>query len=353
MIIPIENLFFLLCYAWNALLPAGMIDVRKLPGNRVNDLLAAVLVTGLQRLVRQGLERQYIASTIEIPGVRGKLQMSATIKRLAHVRGRAVCSFAELNPDTPANRIIRSTVRSLLRDPELDSGLRHPLARFFRGLGDVHDENLTRASFRSVQYHRNNRLYRFLIRICRLWLSRSFVDEETGQTRFRDFDRSEEGLRVLFEKFVRNFYRHELRHAQVSAITTHWDAAATDPDSLDILPVLRTDTCIRAADRLLVIDTKFTESFREYRASKKAKEAHLFQLFAYLMNLSRDDRFAGLRLSGMLLYPMTEEAEDFPLELFGFPFAIRHVNLAAPWQQIAARLHEIYRLQNPAPAATA
>ncbi|MFC1740130.1 hypothetical protein ACFL0N_01465 [Pseudomonadota bacterium] len=341
--IPVENLFYLLCYAWDALPQRQLVHVEGLKGDRVNDLLATVLVTGLTRLLRQGLERHYQLRRSSIPGIRGKLEIADSIKQATFIRGRAVCSFFELNSDTPANRILKATARSLLSDSELDKGLHGELARLFRGMHAINDERLQRHSFRKVQYHRNNRLYRFLINICSLWLERSFVDEKTGQVRFREFERTDENLRVLFERFVRNFYSRELpRETKVRPLKTRWSARASDPATLAMLPELRTDICLVTSQTLMVIDTKYTKSHRTNRDVEKLKEPHLFQLFAYLMNLSTDQRFRSHRLAGMLLYPMTDHKEDSTFNIHGYPFLVRHLNLAQPWELIAQRLHNIH-----------
>lgn len=336
--IPVENVFYLLCYAWNSLPQAGLIDVNGLRGRRISDLLGSVLVTGLNRLLRQGLERQYVGYRQELATLRGRIQISDTVKRGSLLRGKAVCSYSELDPDTQANRILRSTIRSLVLDRDLDPETRGNLSRLLRGLQGIEDQRITRHHFGRVQFHRNNRLYRFLISICRLWLERSFVDETTGQTRFRDFVRDERQMRMLFQAFVFNFFRHHLREAHVSAMRLDWSVPDEFVEEKQLLPALQTDICVRRNNELMIIDTKFTGSLRTYRGTAKLRESHLFQIHAYMANMARSSRAQGASISGMLLYPATSAMADLHLRLTEFPFHVCHLNLAQPWEAIEARL---------------
>ena len=46
MAIPLENVYYLLCYAWNRLDARDRVDVSAIPGNRIENLLAKVLIEG-------------------------------------------------------------------------------------------------------------------------------------------------------------------------------------------------------------------------------------------------------------------------------------------------------------------
>ena len=55
--IPIQNIYYLLCYAWDLLEEADelAVGIEDLP--RVEDLLARLLINGTRRLLRRGLIR--------------------------------------------------------------------------------------------------------------------------------------------------------------------------------------------------------------------------------------------------------------------------------------------------------
>ena len=52
--IPIQNIYYLLCYAWNKLDERDIVDVRGIDSTNILDLFARVLIGGLSRLFKQG-----------------------------------------------------------------------------------------------------------------------------------------------------------------------------------------------------------------------------------------------------------------------------------------------------------
>src|SRR4051812_9988190 len=108
--IPIRNIYFLLCYAWNRLLEGSLVDVSKVGTTELADLFARVLVTGIHHLQRRGMEQGYELVTAEIAGVRGRANMLATARRFLECHGRAVCQYDELTVNTPSNQILKGTV---------------------------------------------------------------------------------------------------------------------------------------------------------------------------------------------------------------------------------------------------
>src|ERR1039458_10864091 len=71
--IPIANIYYLLCYAWDALEERdALTDVDALDSTDRLGLFARVLVNGTRRLLRRGLDRGYLAREDEILGVRDR-----------------------------------------------------------------------------------------------------------------------------------------------------------------------------------------------------------------------------------------------------------------------------------------
>ena len=55
--IPIQNIYYLLCYAWNKMQEKDIVDVNTSDYDQLPDLLGKVLINGCNRLLKQGLER--------------------------------------------------------------------------------------------------------------------------------------------------------------------------------------------------------------------------------------------------------------------------------------------------------
>ena len=135
--IPIENLYYLLIYAWNMLEEADQVDVDVAGSTDLLDLLARVLNGGVEHLVRRGLDRAYVARSEEIPGIRGRLLISQSVAKLSFPQGRAWCQFDDLSHDVLHNQIVKSTLGRLLKASDLDKELRKQLRANFDRLGDV------------------------------------------------------------------------------------------------------------------------------------------------------------------------------------------------------------------------
>ena len=140
----------------------------------------------------------------------------------------------------------------------------------------------------------------------------------------------------LFEQFVRNFFRREQRRFRVYAETIAWQADAAHAADLDLLPTMLTDTTLEAADRKIILDTKYYKAALRPRYDRQRLIApHLYQLYAYLQNQAPTP---GQALEGVLLYPAAAQAVDVRYTLGGHPVRVVTLDLSQPWPGIAADL---------------
>ena len=268
------------------------------------------------------------------PGVRGRIDVAATVKRNERIRARAVCEFDELTPDVPHNQILRATARGLLAVPDLAVELRHRLATLIRRLAGVSDTPLSPALFRAVQLYRGQRFYRFLLAVCRLVMTHLIPDAAGQGSHFREFEIDERRMRKLFERFVRNFYQREQQAYKLCGRKLRWSASG---DVL-LLPTMQTDVTLRRRDRKTVVETKYTANQLQHHFDKKAvRSDHLYQLFAYLQNLAVRSP-AGCRVGGVLLYPRVGPGPDVRCEIHGHPVRVTTLDLSQEWDDIRRQL---------------
>ena len=149
-VIPIQNLYYLLCYAWAVLPDAGLVEVSASEEMRLQDLLARVLSGAVRHLLKRGLDRAYIVVEQEIPGVRGKFDVSGTLKHGSRLRGQAYCVFDELSPDVLHNRIVKTTLRRLAEVRDLDRGLAEALRDLYRRMPEVREIVVSDRTLRRV-----------------------------------------------------------------------------------------------------------------------------------------------------------------------------------------------------------
>ena len=203
--IPIQNIYYLLCYAWNRLEEGNIIAVEPTERTSLIDLFAKVLIGGVSHLLKRGLDRGYVHHTEDTGRLRGKIQFQQSLKFILLGQPKASCEYDELNHNVLHNQILKETIRLLVSANDLGGELKDRLVGLHRRLHEVETITLSSHTFRRVQFHRNNQFYDFLIRICDLIYSNLLPTEDQGKSTFRDFIREEGQMRLLFEGFVRNF----------------------------------------------------------------------------------------------------------------------------------------------------
>lgn len=335
--IPVENVYFLLSYAWNALPEAGIVNVSRVPSNDLVDLFAYVLCGGVEHLARRGLERGYVSFEEELTAVRGRIRLLESQSRMLPQQGRLICDTDDLRSNTLPNQIIKGTLGALARFTSIDSDLKHRTQRIRSRLSGIDDITLSAAAFSRVQLHANNRYYRFLISICKLVHEATFVDETTGSYRFRDFLRDHKQMSRLFQRFVCNFYRIERKDTSIGAEQIDWRVTSRQKSALDHLPRMTTDVTLGISDVKLIIDTKYYhETLSSYYDAQSVHSDNLYQLLAYLSNAK-----AGgyKRVEGMLLYPVVSTRLRLLYdELQGFRVRVCTVDLGRKWQAVREEL---------------
>jgi 5-methylcytosine-specific restriction enzyme subunit McrC len=336
--IPIRNVYYLLCYAWNRLAEGDLIDVSAVDTTELADLFSTVLVSGTNHLLRRGLDQGYQTFDGELRSIRGRIDLIATARRTLNVHGKAYCHFDDLNLNTLPNQILKATIRHLSGVPNLDSTLRHKLLFLYRSLHDIDDVALSKFVFRKVQLQSNNRFYRFLLNVCELVQACWLVDEKTGQYKFRDFIRDETRMPRLFEDFVYNFFRLEEQGWDVRKERIYWAATSEVDPALRYLPMMATDISIRDGRRTLIIDAKYyKETLQRYYDSQTIHSANLYQLFAYLKNLeARGGNDA--QAEGMLIYPVIDKELRLSYDMHGHRIRISTIDLGKDWKDIRGEL---------------
>jgi len=341
--IPIANLYYLLSYAWNhRLSEAELAEVDADSCPDLNNLFARILASATTRLLRNGLDRSYLAVTEETPRIRGRIDFSASEKIQSRSRGKLVCIHDELSPDVLHNRIVKATVRLLLSDKLVHSESRKALRKVLEGFSEVGDMRVSPNHFHRVQLHRNNRAYRFLLHLCEL-IHGSLLPEKAsgGGLRFRDFARDETLMARVFEDFVRNFASRHLDGARVSAAQIQWRASDFGEGSA-ILPRMLTDVTVAWPHRKLILDCKYyQEALVSRYDALRFRSGHLYQLNAYLTNQAAE---AGWEeVEGMLLYPSNGYRLDHCFTLHGrHRVRIATLDLMKGWPEIEGDLRGLF-----------
>ena len=164
--IPVQNIYFLLCYAWNHLQELKYAEVRSEGCKRIWDLLAKVLTRGSQQLVKRGLHRNYILECERLFRPKGKVLFSEDIRKPSFATPAKTCEFDELSPNVLPNQIIAATFKTLGRHTDLSNDNRMGLRDASAAFSPLTPLALRAQHFQRVRLNSNMRHYRFVLNVC-------------------------------------------------------------------------------------------------------------------------------------------------------------------------------------------
>ena len=339
--IPIRNLWHMLLYAWNE--PPLEIDwetqdVESAPS--LDALLASILIRLMQGRMRIGLGRDYVNQHQTVGGVRGRVVFGESLKRNTFGRSEAVCEFPGYSANALQNQIIRSTLARLAQTGqfgpeagpanEVRSRLRH-LSRALNGIDLI---EVTPELIHRQLSLRNDRDYRLMLSICDFVLQRQMPSGSGGDSTVPEIDRDALILHNIYERFVANFYRIQLKGWRVTAQKRlEWHAKETHENLPSMVPDLVMQE--QSSGQLIILDTKFTaRSLVDNQWGRPVFDSsHLYQLYAYVKSqehISEHHRAA----TGILLYPAVQHRLSEKIELQDHVMRIECIDLALPWQEI-------------------
>jgi 5-methylcytosine-specific restriction enzyme subunit McrC len=344
--IPIRNAWHLLLYAWDLAKWKDRWDTAAETAPNLLGLLARILVDSMAEMMRRQLSRGHQMTVREVPGIRGRIDFTTSLRRMTFNVGRTVCVFSELSVDTPRNRLIRGTLERLFTDDRIGFGantayiqaLRHDIWAVLERMHGVSSVSVSLADVRKVRLGRNDVSYQLPMAVCHLILSSEIPTQDQGDHAMTALLKDEIRFSELFERFVRNFLRYSLADATVTSEALSWH----DEIGSALVPQMRTDVSIEwtgARARRLVLDTKYYGKTlsRRFGNVEKFHSSHLYQLYAYLRTQEhRGARF--MNCPGLLLYPTTSVRVDQRMRVQGHEIRVATVDLAQPWADIERAL---------------
>lgn len=335
--IPIRNIYYMLTYAWENTLKRdqeALMDSERF--DNIYNLLASILIEGVNRLIKKGFIRGYMEYSEEIAVVKGKINLDRTIKSQSMIRKRLICDYDNFTQDILLNRIVKTTLLSLLSCSELDTKYVKKCKVLLRYFSEVDIVDISSIAFNRLRFNRNNQNYRLLINICELINTGLITQEDPGKYKFSTFIK-DNAMAKLYEKFVLNFYKRELIGFKAYSPIINWQLDEFPEDNL--LPIMRTDIVLENAENRFIIDTKYYPnalSKTNYGETKSLISNNLYQIYAYVKN----SQFEG-DVSGMLLYPTVDYELDQIYVMGGNNIYVNTVNLDVEFEEIKRRLIRI------------
>ena len=338
--ILVQNIYHMLAYAFSVLTERGWRDVAAEDFDNTAELCAAILERGIACQVKRGLGREYVGRAEALSSLRGKVEVTESVKSQALLRRQMVCSYDEFSVDSKMNRIIKATVAALVRS-DISRARKKSLKKLMVYFADVEQIDLHTVDW-NMRYDRNNRTYRMLMAVCWLTAKGLLQTQADGSTRMMDF-LDEQRMCRLYEKFLLEYYRKEHPELNANASYIGW---VLDDGFGDALPAMHSDIMLAQGSRVLIIDAKYYSCTMQQHFSKKAiHSGNLYQIFTYVKNKDAALAVSGAdrEVSGMLLYAKTDEdiQPDGVYQMSGNQISVKTLDLNQPFDVIRAQLDAI------------
>jgi 5-methylcytosine-specific restriction enzyme subunit McrC len=332
MSIPVQNIYYLLCYAWDEFAPKQLERVASEAFPDTAHLFASLISKGVQQLHRRGFEAGYVTNEDAATSPRGHILMTETSRLAATQPTRVWCAHDDMSVDVLTNQILKATLWRLLQTEDLINDLKAEVRQAWNLFAQVQSIDLSARDFYLVNFSNRNRLSKFLINICSFLFESMQPLDRAGRYVFQDVFREPVRLRRIYEKFVRNFYRKSQSVFAVKRDKMTWVGSPVADSNFDLVPKMETDVTLRSASRTIVIECKYTDSiYQENYFNGKLRSPHLYQLATYLRNL-------GEQSEGILLYPTAGVSMDQSYILQEHSVRIKTLDLNRSWSEIAASL---------------
>ena len=349
--IPIQNLYYLLCYAWGLPEQREWVKVDADTCPAVLDLLSRLLIKGADVLLKRGVAKEYRTHEEEIAGIKGKLELSQTLKAGRYREGKTICTLDDLTSDILLNQIVYTSMYRLLSSKEMDKVVQKDLRRTFLRFPKVAIIDISRATFKDVRLNRNNRFYRLIINVCEMLHTHMLPDKNRpGEYRFIDFTRDEVIMNGIFESFLRNFYHQECsqEYPIVKRTKISFQLSALKSEDEELLPEMETDVTLdnpKEGTRIILDAKYYNEMFvSRFGVVKKLRREHVSQIISYVENQEDKAIPYTLQTKGIMVYPKTNvHVENADFEKDGHAYRFSTIDLGQDWRLIDSRLRDIIR----------
>lgn len=328
----------MLSYAFRTLTKQGYREMSTEKFSNTADLMTEILIAGISQQLKRGLGRAYIEQMEDIPVIRGRVNITESVKRQTMINRKLSCVYDDFSVNNSKNRIIKSTALLLLRADvakQRKSRLRKLLVYFDK----VELIDLRTVDW-NIHYDRNNQTYRMLISICYLVVKGLLQTQADGKTKIMDF-LDDQQMYHLYEKFILEYYKKEYPYIKTNASQIKWQL---DDGMGYMLPNLLSDITLEYDNKVLIIDAKYYSHIMQNRYEKETiRSANMFQIFTDVKNKEAELKDKPHEVAGMLLYAQTDNGTqpDCCYQMSGNMINVKTLNLNCDFEDIRRQLDSI------------
>ena len=336
--IPIHNVYYMLSYAFQILNEQSYKNIATEQFHNTADLMAAILSKGIATQIKRGLGKEYILRTETLSSLRGKMNITKSIKTQTILKKQMWCTYDEFSVNGTKNRIIKSTLELLLKS-DIPKYRKKELRKLMIFFSEVENIDLHSINW-NMKYDRNNKTYRMLISICYLVINGLIQTNSEGNTKIMDF-LDEQSMFRLYEKFILGYYKKHYAELSPSASRIPWSV-----DNTIMLPVMQSDIHLQKNNTVLIIDAKYYSHTTQVKYDNHTLHSNnMYQIFTYVKNCDYAFGEEEHKVSGMLLYANTDEKiqPDNVYQMNGNQITVKTLDLNQKFDIIAKQLDDIVK----------
>ncbi len=338
--ISIQNIYYMLAYAFQSLNSSAREDINTESFENIHNLFAAILSKAIGVQLKRGLYREYRHHQDDLTTMRGKIDVPRTIKNKLSRKQIISCEYDELSENNLLNQILKTAVILLLRHGSVDPKYKNEIKKSMLFFDDVEVLDPSSIKWSSVRFQRNNQSYRMIIGICQLIMTGMLMTTDSGAYRLETFIDDQRMCR-LYEKFILEYYTKEFPLLNVSASRIPW---GLDDRMKELLPAMQSDVTLQKGNAVLIIDAKYYGCITQMHYDKRTLHSHnLYQIFTYVKNKDFELGSIAHQVSGLLLYAQTEKEAllNHTYKMSGNKISVRTLDLNCEFAEIAKQLNLI------------
>ncbi|SKA04862.1 5-methylcytosine-specific restriction enzyme subunit McrC [Cetobacterium ceti] len=339
--IKIKNIYYMLMYYENISSLKRVfkkIDTINFETDLFN-FLAEILINEVKYIIKKGVNKAYIKEYDSIKGIKGKVDINTSLKQQTFINGKAFCYFDSYIENTIENIILKKTLKKIYSIKKINLILKNKVKYLLFYFQNVSEDKIINKNLNKLKLNREILYYEVALNTCKLLNENILINENNGEIYFYDFSKDEYKMNLIFEGFIRNFYKIHLNEFSgkiVKRIDIKWNNLKGY--DLNFLPKMQTDITIYLQNKIIIIDAKY---YREtLNKNNKIHSSHLYQLTSYL------DKYSPklLPLQGILIYPEVKESLNLSYQYnLKNSLKIKTIDLNEEWLNIHKALIEIIK----------
>ena len=295
-IIPIKNIYYMILYAFNKVKNKTLSSTLSSEADiSASELLVELFLAEVKYILKRGVYKNYNEIEEDSLYIKGKIDISKSFKSIS-VKKKII--HDDFNPNNNANTILKFTLSNLLFS-NISMVLKRKIKSIYPYFQDIDYKNIDDNDYKYIVLNKSNLHYDFAIQLSIFINKKVIPKDKLGNRTFVDIIQDDETMSMIYEEFLRNFYKIHTNY-KVASKEYSWYLEPLENSNINMLPKMKTDIEITInKSSKIIIDAKYYHDALKSRFDKdKFNSSNLYQLNTYL---EHNLEFKNLR--GILLYP--------------------------------------------------